>query len=170
MRNVTNEELEQLVEEARQYTYQGKVSEYIPALSLADKNHLSVAIAYPDGSMFTAGNVHETFTLQSITKVIVLALALMDRGEEYVFQRVGMEPTGDPFNSIVKLETHTPSKPFNPMINAGAIAVTSMIKGDSVDERINRILDLFRKLVGNSAVDYNRDVAFSELATADLNR
>jgi glutaminase len=76
-------------------------------------------------------------TLQSISKAISLALALMNRGEDFVFDYVGKEPTGDPFNSVIKLETTSPSKPLNPMINAGSIAVTHMLMGSSVEVRFS---------------------------------
>ncbi|MBP1914401.1 glutaminase [Lederbergia galactosidilyticus] len=81
-----------------------------------------------------------------------------------------MEPTGDPFNSVAKLESMTPSKPLNPMINAGALAVTHMIKGNSVDERFQRLLTFIRELAGNDTIQYNKEIARSEFETAHLNR
>lgn len=80
---------------------------------------------------------------QSISKVFTLILALMDHGEAAVFSKVGMEPTGDHFNSIMKLELAQPAIPFNPLINAGAIVVSSMIKGANAEEKSARILDFF---------------------------
>jgi glutaminase len=94
----------------------------------------------------------------------------MDRGEEEVFSKVGMEPTGDPFNSISKLESSVPSKPLNPMINAGALAVTNMINGSTVDEQIGRFLALLHEMTGNSSIQYSEEVAKSEFQTASLNR
>ena len=90
--------------------------------------------------------------LQSISKVITLALALLDRGEEYVFSKVGMEPTGDPFNSIIKLETTSSSKPLNPMINAGALAITSMLAGNDNEEKMERILQFVRDITDNPTI------------------
>ncbi|WP_307323173.1 glutaminase A [Evansella vedderi] len=162
--------IEAMIEEAKKYTSQGKVADYIPALQYANQNSLAFAVYSDASTCTTAGNIEEQFTLQSISKVITLALALMDIGEEEVFSRVGMEPTGDPFNSIIKLETHSPSKPLNPMINAGALAVTSMIQGSTNDEKMNRLLDLVRKLTGNASISYNKEVAQSEYDTAFLNR
>ncbi|MBU9711260.1 glutaminase A [Evansella tamaricis] len=164
------EVLNNMVIEAKKYTPEGKVADYIPALSGADPDTLSVAIYQSDGTCSTAGNIEEMFTLQSISKVLSLALALMDFGEEEVFSRVGKEPTGDPFNSIIKLETHSPSKPLNPMINAGALAVTSMIKGESIEERLGRLLGFVHELTGNPSITYNEEVAKSEYDTAYLNR
>ncbi|QQZ07795.1 glutaminase A [Heyndrickxia vini] len=164
------DELQLLVDEAKKSSNNGKVADYIPALQKANKDTLSISLFYPDGNCFSAGDIKENLTLQSISKVITLAIALSDRGEEYVFNRVGQEPTGDPFNSIAKLETNKPSKPLNPMINAGALAVTHMIKGSSVNERFERILKLIQKLSGNESISYNKEVAQSEFKTADLNR
>lgn len=166
----SNEELQGLLNKSKIYTKDGKPAEYIPALREANPNDLSIAIFYPDGSSYTAGDVEKNMTLQSISKVLSLALALMDRGEEYVFEHVGQEPTGDPFNSILKLETSIPSKPLNPMINAGAIAVTHMIIGSSVEERLSRLLCFISELTGNPSITYNKEVAQSEFETADLNR
>ncbi|MET3574210.1 glutaminase A [Bhargavaea ullalensis] len=166
----SDEELHQLVQESKVHTLEGMVADYIPALAKADLGSLSVAMAFPDGNCYSAGDVDKKATLQSISKVIALALALLDNGEEYVFQRVGMEPTGDPFNSIIKLETTKPHKPLNPMINAGALAVTSMIKGDSLDERLGRLIHLVELITGERGIGYNEEVATSELETADLNR
>jgi len=166
----SDDELQLLVNRARDVIEDGKVADYIPALAKADKDKVSVALFYPDGRFYSAGDTNENFTLQSISKVLALALALIDNGEDYVFDRVGKEPTGDPFNSIAKLETNKPSKPLNPMINAGALAVTHMIKGESVNHRLERLLQFIRCLSNNETVAYNEEVAKSEYETADLNR
>ncbi|EIT86740.1 glutaminase [Fictibacillus macauensis ZFHKF-1] len=165
-----NEQLEAIVEEAKHVITHGKVATYIPALQSADPNALAVAIYRPDGSCLAAGNIDIKFTLQSISKVLVLALALMDRGEETVFHKVGYEPTGDPFDSIIKLETISPSKPLNPMINAGALAVTHLICGNNEEEQFERLLTFVRKLSNNPQVTYCENVAHSEFETAYLNR
>lgn len=166
----SNDELKKLVEEARICTKNGKVADYIPELGKANPNDLSIAIHYPDGKCVSAGDIDKKITLQSISKVISLAHVLMERGSRYVFERVGMEPTGDPFNSIVKLETMDVAKPLNPMINAGALVVTHMIKGKSVEERFNRLLGFIRELAGDSAIGYCEKTARSEFESADLNR
>ena len=166
----SSDELKKLVNEARKYTSGGKVADYIPELGQANPHDLSIAINYPDGKCISAGDIDKKITLQSISKVISLALVLMERGERYVFERVGMEPTGDPFNSMIKLETVDPGKPLNPMINAGALVVTHMIKGSSVEERFKRLLGFIRELVGVPDITYNEKVALSEFETAYLNR
>ncbi|CAI9395329.1 Glutaminase [Bacillus sp. T2.9-1] len=166
----SNEELENILLEAKQYASKGKVADYIPALSKANPADLSVAIYHSDGTCYSAGCIHKKITLQSISKVITLALALIESGEEFVFSKVGYEPTGDPFNSIVKLEMSNPSKPLNPMINAGALAVTHMIKGSSVEERFQKIIDFVKLLSGNQEISYSKEVAKSEFETSHLNR
>ncbi|RAK18408.1 L-glutaminase [Anoxybacillus vitaminiphilus] len=164
------EELQRFVDEAKDYAKFGKVAGYIPALGKADPNDLSVAIYYPDGTVVCAGDSKRKVTLQSISKIISLALVLMEYGEKVVFQKVGMEPTGDPFNSIAKLEETAPVKPLNPMINAGALAVTHMIDGHSTIERLNKLLTFIRRLAGNPTISYSKEVAQSEFETAFLNR
>ncbi|WP_423801859.1 glutaminase A [Neobacillus sp. SAB-20_R2A] len=166
----SSDELKRLVEEAKRCTKDGKVADYIPELGKANPHALSIAINYPDGRCISAGDIDKKFTLQSVSKVISLALVLIENGFHYVFERVGMEPTGDPFNSIAKLETMAPAKPLNPMINAGALVVTNMIKGNSVEERFNRLLGFIRELAGDPAIGYSETVARSEFESADLNR
>jgi glutaminase len=166
----TNEELNELVERAKPFTKDGKVATYIPELANADHHSLAIAIVESDGTCLSAGNIDKLFTLQSISKVLTLALALMDRGEAYVFDRVGMEPTGDPFNSISKLETSIPSKPLNPMINAGALAVTNMIIGTSTENKLGRLLGLIHDMTNNSSISFSEKVASSEFNSSFLNR
>ncbi|KMY52966.1 glutaminase [Bacillus sp. FJAT-27231] len=166
----SSDKLNALVKEAKKYTAQGKVADYIPALKKENPHDLSAAIFHPDGRCISAGDVDQKITLQSISKVLTLALALMDYGEEQVFEKVGYEPTGDPYNSIVKLELYNPSKPLNPMINAGALAVTSMIKGETIENRLERILNFVQKLAGHRKIGYSQEVADSEFKTAYLNR
>ncbi|MET3698130.1 L-glutaminase [Bacillus oleivorans] len=163
-------ELEQLVLQARPYSSQGKLATYIPALEKANPSHLSVAIFHLDGTCTYAGDYKQRFSLQSISKVLSLAYVLARIGDEEVFQRVGMEPTGDPFNSIAKLETTKPSKPLNPMINAGALVVTSLIPGADLKEQWEDFLDFIRTLTGNPEIAYNKELQESEFSTSYLNR
>ncbi|WP_205439593.1 glutaminase A [Peribacillus alkalitolerans] len=167
---LSQEELNELVLNAKKFTKQGKLADYIPALLNANRDDLSIAIYHPDGECVSAGDTSDKMTLQSISKVLTLAYALIDCGEDYVFSKVGYEPTGDPFNSIIKLEINNPSKPLNPMINAGALAVAHMIYGNTVLDRFNKILSFVRELSGNSKVTYSEEVAKSEFETSFLNR
>lgn len=162
--------LPEWVEANRPHAANGKVASYIPELSKAPKDALGIVILNRDGQLLSAGDSGLSFTMQSISKVFTLILALMDNGEEEVFSRVGMEPTGDNFNSMLKLELVQPGKPFNPLINAGAITVSSLIRGAGSDEKSARILQFFKELTGNPALDYDLDVYHSESETGDLNR
>ncbi|GGE19518.1 glutaminase [Marinithermofilum abyssi] len=162
--------LERLLEKNRPLTQKGKLAKYIPELARQDPSTLAVSVVTVDGETVTAGECPQKFTIQSISKVITLILALMDHDEEDVFDKVGMEPAGDPYNSIYKLEMMTPAKPLNPMINAGALVVSSMIVGGSVSERLERILDLVRRMADNPEIGIDSSTFRSELTTAYRNR
>lgn len=148
----------------------GRLASYIPQLQHADPRQLAVVVADLQGGLYSCGDDAHRFTMQSIVKIILLALALQTAGAKAVFQRVGMEPTGDPFNSIVRLETVNPNKPLNPMINAGAIAVTSCIKGKTAEERFALVLQYARLLTGNPALVYDEKTFLSESDFGDRNR
>jgi glutaminase len=160
----------QAYEHAQQWLGQGKPASYIPELSKADPSHLAVAVTDLNGNTCAAGDSSVRFTIQSISKTVILITAIRLYGYENVFARVGMEPTGDPFYSIVRLETMQSRRPLNPMINAGAIAVTSCIPGATPDERFGHILESARLLFGNPELDYDRAVYLSESRTGDTNR
>jgi glutaminase len=103
-----------------------------------------------------------------MSKVFIYALALKDHGRDHVLQHVGVEPSGDAFNSIVFDERN--HRPFNPMVNAGALVTTDLIRGKDPEEKLDRILDAFRAYAGNPSLDVDWDVFERELATADRNR
>jgi glutaminase len=168
--NRLNEYLSVWVQDSKAHIAEGKVASYIPELANAPKDILGICIMDADGNTAVSGEHDFRFTLQSISKVFTLILALMDRGEEAVFSKVGMEPTGDDFNSMLKLELVEPGIPFNPLINAGAIAISSLIAGSSPAEQTNRILQFFRELADNQALAINLDVHQSESDTAHRNR
>lgn len=162
--------LQELVEASRSKGRDGKVADYIPELAHASPDILGITVHDLHGERITAGDCNKLFTLQSISKVFALILALIDHGQEKVFEKVGMEPTGDNFNSMVKLELVQPGKPFNPMINAGAIAVTSLIKGQTPELRFARILEFIRTVAGDDKLEYNEQIYHSEKNSADRNR
>lgn len=165
------EKLPEWVETSRKLASSGKVAQYIPELAGAPADALGITILGPDtGERLQAGDIGCRFTMQSISKVFTLLLALMDRGEDGVFAKVGMEPTGDDFNSMLKLELVEPGIPFNPMINAGAITVTSLIEGGDPLTKFDRILAFFRKLANDPGLTYNPRVYKSEALTAHRNR
>lgn len=148
----------------------GTPASYIPELSKVDPHLLGISILQSDGSILSSGDYDKKFTIQSISKTVALMLALMDRGQDYVFDKVGMEPTGDAFNSIIKLETIQPSRPLNPMINAGAIAIDSLIAGNDINHKFNRLISFFRKICHNDTLWFNEQVYLSEKATGFRNR
>ena len=148
---------------------EGKVATYIPELAKVDPNGVGICVRTKDG-LFCAGDARVKFTMQSVSKPIALILALMDWGPEKIFEKVGMEPTGDPFNSMIRLETHEKHKPFNPMINAGAISIAALIKGEGPEEKIWRLLEFVRRLAHNPEIVVDHKVALSEKETGHRNR
>lgn len=162
--------LKKIIDTKIKFTDKGKVADYIPALAKANPSDLGVCVIDMDNHIYTAGVYQKKFTIQSISKTIALMLAIMDNGEEEVFKKVGMEPTGDAFNSIYKLEMEEMAKPLNPMINAGAIAVSSMIKGRDFEEKVDRVLSLFKKISCNNDLMINEEVYLSERETGNKNR
>lgn len=155
---------------SREMTAFGRPASYIPELAGAPAHALGIAITEPSGRVIAAGDCGLRFTMQSISKVFTLLLALMDNGEEGVFRKVGMEPTGDDFNSMLKLELVEPGIPFNPLINAGAIAISSLIAGATPAEKTQRIFAFLRRLAGDESIVGDDAVYASESATAHRNR
>jgi glutaminase len=147
--------------------HDGTVANYIPELALADPNWFGISVVTVDGDIFEVGNYEQQFTLQSISKAFVYGLALEDHGREYVDSKVSVEPTGEAFNSIV-LDEKT-NRPYNPMVNSGAIATTDLIKGHDATERLKRILDMFRRYTGTE-LSINVPVFLSERATGNRNK
>ncbi|MBN2797182.1 MAG: glutaminase A [Clostridia bacterium] len=162
--------IESIFGELKELTQEGKVADYIPALGNANPNNLGIGIYDNNGNYFSFGDDEVKFTIQSISKPLVLLLALIELGEEAVFDKVGMEPTGDPFNSIIRLETFDKRKPLNPLINAGAISVVSLINGKDNIERIEKILNFIRLLADNENINVDTSVFLSEKVTGDRNR
>jgi glutaminase len=163
--------LMELIAGSRSQCHKGKVADYIPMLAKAAAGTLGIAIhRIGEKNPLEAGDSTTVFTMQSISKVFTLILALMDWGEEAIFEKVGMEPTGDNFNSMIKLELVESGRPFNPMINAGAIAISSLIKGATPQIKFKRILAFIRIIAGDDELDYDREIFNSEVATADRNR
>src|SRR5258705_1881328 len=125
----------------------GKNADYIPYLAQVDSKLFGVAIVTTDNQVFTLGDVKYSFSIQSISKVFTLALAMEELGPNKVFEKVGSEPTGRPFNSpsaAVDMPTHT----GNPLVNAGAIATTSLISGRDAEDKWNKILTFYGKAAG----------------------
>ncbi|WP_299081447.1 glutaminase [uncultured Paraglaciecola sp.] len=149
-------------------TDKGTVASYIPQLACVDPKQFSISVALADGSVYSAGCATTLFSIQSISKVFTLTLALGKMGE-HVWNRVGREPSGDPFNSIVQLE-HELGKPRNPFINAGAIAIAdAIIQGHEPKETLAEILQFMRYLANDNSIAIDEKVARSEELTGDRN-
>jgi len=147
----------------------GKVADYIPALAKVDPGKLGIAFAGEDGRVWGAGDCDEAFSIQSISKVFMLALAL-ERFGPGLWERVGREPSGSAFNSIVQLESER-GKPRNPLINPGAMVVTDQLIGDrSADAAIADLLALLRAQARDEGIAVDEEVAASEAATGARNR
>lgn len=162
--------LEELLAECRPYTQQGNVATYIPELAKGDRNDLGIYVLRSDGRHYQAGAYQKCFTIQSVVKPILLLLALMDNGEEYVRSRIGVEATGKPFDAINVTDQTLLSEHLNPMVNMGAIAICSLLKGADYNERFQRLLDLTRKLANNPDIQMDEAVYQSEKRTGNKNR
>jgi glutaminase len=145
----------------------GAPADYIPELAKVDPDRFAIAIVTVDGHVYSVGDDAVEFTIQSISKALVYGLALADRSRAEVRERVGVEPSGEAFNSI-SLDPRT-GAPRNPMINAGAIATTALIRGADVDEQWQRILDFLSACAGRPLV-VDDEVYRSESSTGYRNR
>jgi glutaminase len=146
----------------------GKNADYIPYLAHVDSKLFGIAIVTTDNQVLTMGDVDYSFSIQSISKVFTLALAMNELGADTVFQKIGSEPTGRAFNSpvaVVEMPTHT----GNPLVNAGAIATVSLISGATADEKWNKILDFYSKAAGDK-LKLIDEVYKSEAATNTGNK
>lgn len=146
---------------------EGRVADYIPELARTDPSLFGIALVTLDGKVYQSGDSQHKFTIQSISKPLTFGLALSDHGVAEVNRYVSVEPTGDAFNSI-SLEPDS-GRPLNPMINAGAIATSGLIKGDSDAKRFQRILDCYGQYAGRGLL-LNEAVYASEKSTGHRNR
>lgn len=145
----------------------GQVATYIPELAKVNPNAFGIAVVTVAGQVFSVGDVQQVFTIQSISKPFMYGLALEDCGRAAVLERIGVEPTGEAFNSIVLNEKS--NRPGNPMTNAGAIATADLVQGQTPSERLNRMLEMFSRYTGHKmSVDIS--VFTSERMTTHKNR
>jgi len=161
--------LDDVLGDTEVYRGHGTTASYIPALKNVDPKKLGIALVLRDGSSFVAGDADEAFSIQSISKVFTLAMALQRVGPQ-LWNRVGREPSGSPFNAIVQLEEEK-GKPRNPMINAGAFVITDHLIGEEgADAAFEDVLTFLRERSGDPGVDVDAGVAFSESKSGALNR
>lgn len=167
----TREQVEAAVKEAYNKFLSdtsGKNADYIPELAHVDSKLFGIAVVTTDNQVIMVGDVDYAFSIQSISKVFTLALAMEELGVDKVFDRIGSEPTGRPFNSVeavVDMKTHT----GNPLVNAGAIATASLISGSSKDDKWNKILAFYSKAAGEKLTVIDK-VYKSEAATNTGNK
>lgn len=145
---------------------EGRVASYIPELAKVPLQQFGMAVYTLDGQLFRVGDASTRFSAQSVTKLFALALAYTREGHD-VWQRLGKEPSGTAFNSLVQLELER-GIPRNPFINAGALVITDMLASRFVDSEI-ALLQFIRQLTDSKAVDFDLKVAESELETAHRN-
>ena len=147
---------------------EGSNADYIPALAKVDPKLFGIAIVTVDGKVYTAGDVKSEVSIQSISKVFTMALVFQEKGEDAVRDNVGVDSTGQVFNSIVAIEQHKGSE-MNPLVNAGAITVTSMVQGENEQAIWGSILKTYDAYAGRRLA-VNEEVYRSEAATNQRNQ
>src|SRR4051795_198529 len=158
-----------IVEEGSVTRYYASGREYYgPELAGDERDRFAIALASPEGDVYAAGHDDVAFALQSMSKVFVFALALHDHGRDRVLEHVGVEPSGDAFNSIVFDERHR--RPYNPMVNARALVTSDLVHGDSSARKLERILGLMQVCAGDDALEVDERTFAREIRSADRNR
>lgn len=147
--------------------YEGKIADYIPELATASPDSFGIALCTTDGQIVEYGDYKTSFTIQSVSKPFMFGLAIGDHGLDHVLSKVGVEPTGEAFNSIVLDEVS--NRPYNPMVNSGAIATADLVKGKDYPERVKRMLEMFGRYCGRE-VFVDNTVFMSERMTGHRNR
>jgi glutaminase len=147
---------------------EGSNADYIPALAKVDPKLFGIALVTVDGDVYTAGDVKSEVSIQSISKVFTLARVIEDQGPPAIENNMGVDATGQPFNSIVAIEQYKGAE-MNPLVNAGAIAATSMVQGATYDEIWNKILSTYNDFAGRKLTVID-EVYKSEAATNQRNQ
>jgi glutaminase len=151
-----------------QKSLSGKNAAYIPALATIDSQLFGICVATVDGQTFSAGDAEREFALESISKVFTAALAMEQVGPRAFHRKVGADPTGEAFNSVLALELHN-DKPNSPMVNAGAMTTTSLVSAIDADDRWRQILQIQSDFAGRP-ISISEEIAASERATNFHNR
>ncbi len=147
---------------------EGANADYIPALAKVDSNIYGIALVTPEGEVYTAGDVKSEVSIQSISKVFTMALVMDEKDPEAIFNNMGVDATGQVFNSIVAVEQYKGAE-MNPLVNAGAITATSMVAGNSREDIWNKILSYYAAFAGRE-LSVNQEVFKSEAATNQRNQ
>ena len=162
--------LENIISECRACTKEGRVASYIPELAKANADDFGICVTTGEGKSFAVGEHAVKFTMQSSVKPVILLLALQDKGLDRVLSLVGVEATGKPFDAFNYSDQALTGAHINPMINTGAIALCTLIEGESYTEKFTRLLDLTKRLAGNPNLEIDEAVYLSEKATGNKNR
>ena len=162
--------LEQTVKDCEHYASQGHVATYIPQLAVTDPNKVGIHIMTQKGEEFYAGDHSDRFTMQSVVKPLILLQALLDSGIDKVRALVGVEATGKPFDTFNYSDQALTGAHINPMVNTGAIALCTLIHGETYDIKFARLLDLVRLMAGNENMEVDESVYLSEKETGNKNR
>ena len=153
--------LEEIEKEIQPFLNEGKLANYIPALANVDDKKFAMSIQLFDGTSYHIGDSNLKFSIQSISKVFTFTLALNHYGKD-LYKRVGHEPSGNPFNSLVQLEYEN-GIPRNPFINAGAIVTTDTLVSIHKKYTFKFILDFIKKVANDDTITYDKDIYKSEL-------
>ena len=162
--------LERIVAECGHYTAWGHVATYIPELANVDPDKLGICVLRENGDLCGVGDYQTLFTMQSVVKPMILLQALIDSGTEAVRALVGVEATGKPFDAFNYSDQALTGAHINPMINTGAIALCTLIHGDTYAEKFDRLLELTRKVANNPTLRVDEAVYRSEKLTGNKNR
>ena len=161
--------LNKIIEEVTPSHIEGHVVDYIPILKNIDTRIFNITIIDKFGNRYEHGDQRFLFSMQSISKIVTFIVATCHLGLKDILNYVDLEPTGDPFNSIIRLESSERGKPFNPLINAGAITIASLLPGESIQEKINSVLSFLEDVTGETC-KVNEEIYASELAHSYRNR
>lgn len=164
---ITTANLSEILEKNRNFYSEGKVADYIPELGKMDAKSLAFSVVDKNGKVISVGDVNKKFTIQSISKIISLMVAVQENGEQSVFEKMGYFGSDKAFNHFANLETT--GKPLNPMMNAGAILTTSLISGEG-EKPFQKIIEMVRYITKNPSIDYSKTVYQSEKDTGHRNR
>lgn len=165
-RELICEKLEYAIEKSKDYIGMGEPASYIPELLNVDSDNFAFSLVTTNGDIFNFGDENIVFSIQSISKIVDLIIALTDNNPQDVYDKVGSEPTKYEFNSLVPIG----DRAANPFINAGAITTTSMIFGRDNEERFERILNFYQRISDFKESELMEDVFDSEMRTADRNK
>ncbi|MDH1881493.1 glutaminase A [Empedobacter sp. GD03797] len=164
---INEKTLSDILEKNKAFYKEGKVADYIPELGKMQADKIAFSVVNENGKVINVGDINQKFTIQSISKIIALMIAVTEKGEKNVFSKMGYFGTDKPFNHYANLETT--GKPLNPMMNAGAILTTSMIDGEG-EIPFKKILEMVRYITKNNSIDYSKSVYNSEKETGHKNR